>query len=336
MPDVDIDLFRVDKRQEFDISDRKFNRRYTPRIQNSLIAKLESICSIYFMPLKYDIIHCNYSSTARFLRGYECPLILTTMGYPRPEVETRIIDKLAYTFEQWCIRHLPESTNLVTVSNYAKDGIKSRYGLDAKVIHNGIDCNYFCPSSDREKLKSSLGLQNKRIVLSVGRLHPLKDPFTLVDAFEKVSEKVDNVVLVVVGRGELEKEMKGICRKKQIKALFMGNVYGSDLLSLYQIADVFAFTSLGDSLANVLAEAMACKCPCVASNAGSNSEMIDLKDLLIEPRNSKAFAEAIVYLLENPTYSEQVTNQLLARVKELFSIETMADQYFQLYRTLAQ
>ena len=91
----------------------------------------------------------------------------------------------------------------------------------------------------------------------------------------------------------------------------------------------FAFTSLGDSLASVLAEAMACKCPCIASNSGSNSELVGLKELLTEPQNPKAMADGIIYLLENPSHAEEISTFLHSRVKQLFSRDVMARQYYE-------
>lgn len=331
--DIDIDLFQIDNRREFNVDDLQLlKKKYHPRMKNNFLAKIESTCNLSLMSLKYDLIHCHYSSTAAFLRRYEGPMILTMHGFPRPEVEKELVYKMAYHFEQWCVRHLPRQVKLVTVSNYAKEAISNRYGLNAKVIYNGIDCDFFSPPPDKSKIKSTLGLSNKVVVLFVGRLHPLKDPITLLQAFELISKHIHNAVLIIIGTGMLEKEMMNVCVKKNIPVIFMGNLYGTELLSLYQSADVFAFTSLGDSLASVIAEAMACKCPCIASTSGSNSELVGRKELLVEPKNPKSLADSIIYLVEHPTYAEEISTYLHSRVKHLFSREVMAQQYYELYR----
>ena len=64
-------------------------------------------------------------------------------GFPRPEVETRLLDKMAYHLEQWSVNHLPSDIELVTVSEYARNAIKERFGLNARVIYNGIDCEFY-------------------------------------------------------------------------------------------------------------------------------------------------------------------------------------------------
>ena len=122
---------------------RNSTRNLHPILKNNFLAKMEAICKLSLISLKYDLVHCHYSSTAACLRRYDGPLILTMHGFPRPEVEKVLVDKMAYHFEQWCVRHLPKHVKLVTVSNYAKDAINSRYGLNARVIYNGIDCDFF-------------------------------------------------------------------------------------------------------------------------------------------------------------------------------------------------
>ena len=110
------------------------------------------------------------------------------------------------------------------------------------------------PPLDKSKIKSTLGLSNKRVwyFLSVDYIHS-KRPMTLLQAFELVSKDIDHAVLIIVGTGMLEKEMVQFCMKKKIPVIFMGNLYGIDLLSVYQSADIFRL---------YLTRRFTCKCTC--------------------------------------------------------------------------
>ena len=196
--------------------------------------------------------------------------------------------------------------------------------------------NFTSPPADKDKIKMDLGFNDKKIILSVGRLHRLKDPMILMRAFEQISVNISNSLLVIVGSGILQKDLINFSTKTNIPTLFMGNVYGNELLSLYQSADVFVLTSLGDSLSTVLLEAMACRCPCIANNSGSNPEILGMKDLLIEPGNQQALTERIEHVLDNPSYAEQVSNYLCNRARQLFSMEVMTENYYQLYGTVSR
>ena len=64
---IDIDLFQVDNRLEFDIPDNiHVKRRYRPSIHESFLAHAESIFDMSVMSMNYDLVHCNYSSNAAY------------------------------------------------------------------------------------------------------------------------------------------------------------------------------------------------------------------------------------------------------------------------------
>lgn len=334
--DIQIGLYLLDRRQQYQIAnnDKCIRQEYIPRIKSHLLSKVISLIELSIKKIPYDVIHCNYSANATFLKNKD-NLILTMHGFPRPEIELNIFDKLAYQFEHLCTNHLSNRTKIITISQYCQDNIRRRYGLEPEVIYNGIDCNFYRPALDRKTLREQTGLANKKVILFVGNFHPMKDPLTLIKAYGQVTKKVTNAVLIMVGRGPLEERMRKLSLNYDRAIKFLSGITNEELLSLYQCADVFVLPSLGEPFGLVLAEAMACGCPSIANTSGASPELIKRSDLLAQPGDSGDLAERILYLLENPQFSAEVSAYLNNRANMLFSLDIMADRYYRLYHSVA-
>ena len=166
-------------------------------------------------------------------------------------------------------------------------------------------------------LKKRLGFENKKVILFVGRLHPIKDPLTLIEAYQEVSRLIDNTCLIIVGDGPMRETILNLLSKNNISAMVLGNRYGNDLLSIYQCADLFVMPSLGESFGLTLAEAMACGCPCIANKSGALPEILDIEDLLVEPKNVKVLANTMRNVLENPEAASNYSECLARRIRRL-------------------
>jgi L-malate glycosyltransferase len=330
--DIGIQLFLVDSLVRYELAvNNNVTQRYIPKLKPLMLSKIEALLNLSLKVFPVDIVHCHYASNAAFLKRYKGHLILTMHGFPRPEIETSVLDKLAYIFEQWSLSYIPKKVEIVTISQYCRENIKERYGLEAKVIYNGVDCNFYTPCNSRDILKRNMGFETKKVLLFVGRLHPIKDPITLVKAYYEVSKRISDVMLVIVGRGPLKGRIEKLSSEYGISIKIIEGSYGTELLSLYQCADLFILPSLGESFGLVLAEAMACGCPCLANTSGASPEILGMKDLLVEPQNPKDLAERIIYLLQNSNQAKNVSEYLHTRVNSLFSVGKMVKEYYKLY-----
>lgn len=99
--------------------------------------------------------------------------------------------------------------------------------------------------------------------------------------------------------------------------------------------DIAVFPSRWEGFGLVAAEAMATGTPVVASDIPAFREVVGDAGVLVTPEDPAALAEGIDKLLNNPNHRASLATQGLKRVRERFSVEHVAEQYADLYRTFA-
>lgn len=150
------------------------------------------------------------------------------------------------------------------VDRFGKNIVESnRY----KIIKNAIDVDSFSYSQKRHaQLKEDYNLSEKIIFGHVGRFDEQKNHKYLLQIFKRVSEKIDNAVLLLVGRGELENAIKKDIIKFGLEEKVKLLGVREDIPDLMNLFDVFVFPSLYEGLGIVCIEAQAAGLPCFVSD----------------------------------------------------------------------
>jgi glycosyltransferase involved in cell wall biosynthesis len=141
------------------------------------------------------------------------------------------------------------------------DAGKSLWGKDAVqqgkvyIMKNAIDIEKFKFNKKiRNEIREELGIEGKFVIGHIGRFTYQKNHEFLIRIFKEVYDKKKNTVLLLIGKGELEDDVK-----RQIQDLglteevkFLG--FRSDVSSLYQAMDIFILPSRYEGLPVVLVE----------------------------------------------------------------------------------
>jgi glycosyltransferase involved in cell wall biosynthesis len=119
----------------------------------------------------------------------------------------------------------------------------------------------------REDIRNQLNLKNKLVIGHIGRFTHQKNHEFLIDIFEKLSQKNDNAHLLLVGEGNLKKQITEKVDELGLldKVTFTG--VRSDISDLLQSMDIFVMPSHHEGLPVTLVEAQAAGLPCLLSNA---------------------------------------------------------------------
>ncbi|MEM2954739.1 MAG: glycosyltransferase family 4 protein [Candidatus Nanoarchaeia archaeon] len=181
--------------------------------------------------------------------------------------------------------------------------------------------------------------KNKKIILNVARVYPVKRIDLLVEAFSLVKKKCDGIVLVIVGPSE-EKEMRKI--QKLIKNLhlkvgedvfFTGPISNENIGPAYAAADIFVNTSETEGICYSFLEALCFKLPIVAFDVGGNKEVLP-KELLFKFGDITLMSEKIFEILKNEEEKERYGNLLSRKLLKKFNIKIVVENLLNEYKKL--
>ena len=160
----------------------------------------------------------------------------------------------------------------------------TKKSADAMVkIAPGIDTAHFIPQPDSMHKRITLGLENKKIIISVGRLVHRKGQDKLIEAMPQILQKVPNAHLLLVGEGPYRSHLEKLANKLSMNhnITFAGRILYNNLPSYLSAADLFAMPSRSrffglevEGLGIVYLEASACGIPVVAGKSGGAPDAV--------------------------------------------------------------
>src|SRR3989344_3281278 len=162
------------------------------------------------------------------------------------------------------------------------------------VIPNGVDTALFSqqiPSAELDALRRSLGLEtHDTVLITTSRLVEKNGVDDCIAALTHLS---DDVKLVVVGAGPLEKRLKLLAVEAGVehRVIFTGAVAYHDIPRYLKLADVFVRPSRSEGMGNSFIEAMAAGLPVVATQVGGIVDFLFDPDLNREKKPTGLFAE---------------------------------------------
>jgi len=209
----------------------------------------------------------------------------------------------------------------VVANSFAGRDAHRQFGFAPRafpVIANGIDTARFRPDPTiRLRMRSELGVANDHpLVIHVARVDPMKDHASLL----AVASLLPNVNFLTAGFGT-----QSLGTTPNLRALGLRR----DLPNLYAAADVVLSTSIfGEGFSNVIAEAMACGVPAVATDVGDSRRIVGDTGAIVVPRDVEAMASKInALLMEKNTSRHERSNAARQRIQENFSLDRMVSTF---------
>lgn len=216
------------------------------------------------------------------------------------------------------------------------DGVPEERAL---TVHEGIDLERVAAAPEAP-LHDELWLPHgSPVVGNVAALVPHKGQRHLIDAAAMVVRQVPDARFVVAGEGELRESLEHHVKHLHLEKHVFFTGFRTDVLSVIKAFDVFVMSSITEGLGTSLLDAMACRKPIVATEAGGIPEVVQdgITGFLVPPRDHHAMAEAIVKLLRDEPLRKRMGDAGLSLAYAKFSADRMVRETLHAYeRALAR
>jgi len=233
--------------------------------------------------------------------------------------------RLAAQLERQLVRHA--DVVIVNSQTGARYLCGDRQFPNVVVIDNGIETQTLSfDESGRRRMRVAWEAQHDTPVVGcVARLDPIKDHVTLLRAFALLRQSHPDARLICVGTvvEPHASELRSLARQLQIDAAVRWIERESQLRDLYSGFDTLCLSSISEGFPNVLAEAMACGVPCVATDVGDARRILSSADFLVPAGDPNALAQALVQALaQGRVFSEQRAD----KIRRKFSPQNLAER----------
>jgi L-malate glycosyltransferase len=289
----------------------------------------------YLRNHQIQIAHAYMNKTATFA-------VLTALASHRIVVTSRLNTGYWYT---------PRLRAMFALLNLRTDGIMAN-SIEAKriaveteglhpdrvtVVYQGVDMTKFSRGLGDPSACDRLGIpRNTRVVGIVANLRPVKDHSLFLRAAKIVAGEVDDVVFLLVGRGELYQELSNLSYELGIsERVFFTQGEGNVMDHLARMS-IGCLTSFSEGFSNAIMEYMAAGLPAVAIDVGGNRDAIvdGETGYLVSERSPEAFAEPLIKLLRDEELRAKMGDKGFQRCVENFEVGKTIGQLEEFYESL--
>lgn len=252
-----------------------------------------------------------------------------------------------YPRKKWLMKQiLNNAKQVVTVSQYTRTEIQKM--MEGKKQHR-ITIIPPGPNITAEKYPDARAkidketLENKKIILSVGRLVKRKGHDMVIKAMPLVLKKFPDAKYLIVGEGEYRAELEQLVKKLKLEnsVNFLGALKDDQqVAALYHDCNLFIMPSRQlenndvEGFGLVFLEANSFGKPVIAGNSGGVTDAVvdGQTGFLVEPEDKQMISKAIIQLLYNPELAQKLGKQGAERVKEKFSWSLQAQRLMHLLK----
>lgn len=235
---------------------------------------------------------------------------------------------------------LNDASKVIAVTRMEAQQYYSRGVPKHKValVPNGVNLSQLIATKGAFRTRFSIS-SHWRIILFLGRLHPLKGIDLLIEAYARLVEEFDDIMLVVVGPDEghlsnLRQQVRSLGLTRNV--LFTGLLCGNEKLQAYIDSEVFVLPSRYEIFGLVILEAYAFSVPVVASNLPSISQIVQdgQTGYLFKPGHVQSLVDGIARVLRNREDAKKMGANGRRLVEDRYTIDRVVESIEAIYDDL--
>lgn len=315
----------LSKGKQFGELSEKERIEYTEEFRKKIDAEIKTF--------KPDMIHIHHGwIIASIVSEYDIPYVITLHGTEY------------YAFKQFpqyqreVLKGLKGAKKIMALTQKEKDQAIDAYGLterDITIVNSGTDTEVFTPLNlNKNELLESYSIKGTKrpIVFFGGRMTPQKGLDTLIKAAKIYNESEIDPVTILAGDGSLKASHQQLAKDLKIKDIhFIGNQTHSQMVKLFNLADVAVLPSNFEPFGLVAVESLACGTPVIAGNVGGFKTIVN-EDVgaKFEPGDDKTLAEKVLtFLIQD--FKNKNKHKILEYVRKNYSWKNTVTHIKEIY-----
>lgn len=209
---------------------------------------------------------------------------------------------------------------------FGKNSVKNKKVI---ILNNGIPLGKFLFDDRlRKQTRNNLKINDKFVIGHIGRFNFQKNHKFLIKIFYEINKKFPETVLVLIGKGELENDIKNCVDNLELneKVLFLG--IRKDIPELLMAMDLMLFPSLFEGMPNVLIEAQATGLPCIISDTITNEVIINENVKSISLLNNEKWNQIVIDHIKSQAMNREIFNKNMKNIG--YDINIVVKQFISL------
>jgi len=228
---------------------------------------------------------------------------------------------------------------IVTGGERTRRALIERDGLEANRVMAfpiGLDIEYFKPAPPDHDLRRELGLpEEQKLVGLISYLRTYKGHEYFIEAAARILPRHPDVTFLIVGEGPEEPTIRARIESSSLTGRVRMLGFRADLLNVFRSLDIFVIPSVeGDTIPQVLMQALALGLPVVSTTVGSIPDVV--KDgetgFVVPPRDSNALARRIELLLGDERLRRMLGLNGRKLVEGSYSLDAMLSKLEAVYQ----
>jgi len=292
---------------------------------------------------RFDMLHLagNWSPinviAYKLARKFHIPYVFSAMGWLSIDGRSRLIKRF-FRF-LWTRPILRDARAVIAISprevdDYSRLGVKPE---KIRFIPNGISTEELA-SEDESAFRNKYGLDDRKIVLFIGRLSPIKGADLLVEAYALIARDFPEYQLLIFGNdhGGFQKKVEDRVRALDLQhcVKIFGPILGREKSWAYHSSELFVIPSRFDTMTIVALEAAACGCPILLTDKCDFADMGKCGGGMVVSCTIENIANGLRKLLGDPMSLKQMGHGAHDFALANYSWDRIADEFIRVFQNV--
>jgi glycosyltransferase involved in cell wall biosynthesis len=290
---------------------------------------------------KIDLVHAHgtraNSNIFWAAKNLNLPLIYTVHGWSFHKDQKPVVWKMRELSERF-LTSMSSSVICVSMSNQS-DGLAGWRMKRSLVIYNGINTEKFSPGKVYSNIRKEFGIpENKTLITYIVRITAQKDPLTLIRAMKIVLMETKEIVLLMVGEGDLKEEAVNMVREEGLAENIIFENFRQDIPDILNAADIYCLPSLWEGLPIGILEAMSMGKVVIATPVDGTKEIISHNNngLLFPVGDPNRLALTILSIHKDAELRSRLGENAVATILEKFTVDSMVRKIEDHYKLMVK